>query len=250
MTDRSTSFGEIAADYQRYRSGPPAAALDWLLPHRVGAVADLGAGTGLLTRDLISRADEVFAVEPDERMRSVLEAEVPGATVLEGKGEAIPLPDGSVDAVLASASWHWMDPVATLGEVRRVLKPGGFLSAMWAGPDGEGPFMLQARALIRGSGDLDDTLSPERNPDWQLTIPEGLAFSDPEHQTFRWEVPLTADALVGLLATLSWVITMEEEKRADLFRTASRLLAEHLGVQGEVTVDVTYKCETFRSRPV
>src|ERR1700730_16841272 len=111
-------------------------------------VVDLGAGTGALTRLLVDRADEVVAVEPDDRMRSVLVRAVPEARVVTGRGEAMPLPDGSADAVLASSSWHWMDPVPALHEVGRVLKPRAILGALWTGPDPEGPFISQARALL------------------------------------------------------------------------------------------------------
>jgi ubiquinone/menaquinone biosynthesis C-methylase UbiE len=37
----------------------------------------------------------------------------------------MPLPDAGADAVIASSSWHWMDPVPTLTEVGRVLVPAG-----------------------------------------------------------------------------------------------------------------------------
>ncbi|HEY5012101.1 MAG TPA: class I SAM-dependent methyltransferase, partial [Acidimicrobiia bacterium] len=91
--------------------------MDWFLPTHVGRVVDLGAGTGALTRLLIDRADEVVAVEPDDRMRSVLTEGVPGVRAVMGRGESMPIPDSCADAVLASSSWHWMDPTPTLREV-------------------------------------------------------------------------------------------------------------------------------------
>ena len=145
--ERSRSFGAVASDYDRYRPTPPSAAVDWLLPEHRGRVVDLGAGTGRLTQVLLDRADEVVAIDPDERMRAVLEREVPGARAVDGRGESIPLPDGSVDAVLAATSWHWMDPVATLSEVARVLVPGGVLGVMWTGADGMGSAVSKARAV-------------------------------------------------------------------------------------------------------
>ncbi|TMB87241.1 MAG: class I SAM-dependent methyltransferase, partial [Chloroflexi bacterium] len=145
---RAGSFGGVASHYERYRPGPPVAAVDWILPSPVGRVVDLGAGTGALTRLLIDKAQEVVAVEPDDRMRSILTAEVPGISALKGQGESMPIPDSCVDAVLASSSWHWMDPVPTLHEVGRILVPGGILAALWSGPDPEGAFVVQARALL------------------------------------------------------------------------------------------------------
>ena len=109
----------MAPRYARYRPGPPAEAVEWLVPDRVDRVVDLGAGTGALSRLLVGRAGEVVAVEPDGRMREVLGTTVPEARAVHGTGESIPLPDGSADAVIASTSWHWMDAVPALHEAVR-----------------------------------------------------------------------------------------------------------------------------------
>ena len=113
----------MATDYDRYRPPPPPQVLDWLIPPGAQAILDLAAGTGVVTRELIGRAARVIAVEPDERMRAVLAAGCPGAEVLAGRGEDIPLPDASVDAVVVSAAWHWLDPSRAVPEITRVLRP-------------------------------------------------------------------------------------------------------------------------------
>ncbi|MDP9332083.1 MAG: hypothetical protein M3Q30_02045, partial [Actinomycetota bacterium] len=64
----------LASHDERYRPGPPVEGVDWILPTHVARVVDLGAGTGALTRLLVGRADEVVAIEPDDRMRSVPDA--------------------------------------------------------------------------------------------------------------------------------------------------------------------------------
>jgi SAM-dependent methyltransferase len=265
--ERAGSFGGVASDYERYRPGPPVAAVDWLLPTFVGRVVDLGAGTGALTRLLIDRAQEVVAVEPDDRMRSVLTEEVPGIRAVMGRGEHMPLPDSCADAVLASSSWHWMDPVPTLHEVGRILVPGGMLGALWSGPDPEGPFLVQAQALLAGRSqvgteaagsdpdvDLGDgefaglIMGDALRPMSSLEIPYGVPFDQPEHEVFTWDVALNADDLIGLLGTFSWIITMPEETRQHVIAEARRLLRESLGVEGDVTVDVAFRSDAWRSR--
>ena len=101
------SFGRVAETYDRVRPGPAPAAVDWLVPARWAAAVDLAAGTGLFTRALLGRVPEITAVEPDGRMRAVLAERTEGVRVLDGRGEAIPLPDASVDAVFVSTAWHW-----------------------------------------------------------------------------------------------------------------------------------------------
>lgn len=259
---RARSFGASASHYERFRPGPPLAAVEWIVPARVGRVVDLGAGTGALSSLLLDRADEVVAVEPDARMRAVLTQQLPGVRALDGRGESIPLPDRCVDAVLASSSWHWMEPVPTLQEVGRVLVPGGVLGALWSGPDPEGAFAQQARALLaehaRGQPDAgatdrgDDELAKfvkgdAARPLPSLQIPPNVPFEQPEHEAFTWDVALTADELVGLLGTLSWIITMGEEARERILRRARRLLRDLLGLEGDVTVDVAFRADAWRS---
>jgi SAM-dependent methyltransferase len=265
---RSGSFGEVASQYERYRPGPPMAAVDWFLPTQVGRVIDLGAGTGALTRLLINRSDEVVAVEPDDRMRSVLAEQVPGAQAVMGRGESIPVPDGCADAVLASSSWHWMDPIPTLLEVARVLVPGGILGAVWSGPDPEGAFLVQARDLLAAqsagradpagggeadgdspSGDIGSIITGESaRPTFGFEIPPGVPLDQPDHEVFTWDVALNADELIGLLGTLSWIITMPDDRRERVVAEARRLLGELLGVEGDVTVDVAFRADAWRSR--
>ena len=257
---RAASFGAAAPLYERYRPGPSELAVDWILPGRVATVIDLGAGTGALTRLLLTRAEHVVAVEPDDRMRALLTERVPGARAVMGRGESIPIPDRTADAVVASSSWHWMDPVPTLREVARVLAPGGTLGVLWSGPDPEGPFMIQALALLgemsRAPGrassedpgsEFASLLMAEDRPAPRLEIPAGSAFDQPESRVFTWDVALNADELIGLLGTFSWVITLPDETRARVTAEARRLLRDALGVEGDVTVDVGFRSDAWRT---
>jgi SAM-dependent methyltransferase len=191
-------------------------------------------------------------------MRAVLESEVAGVRALAGRGEAIPVPDASAQGVFASSSWHWMDPVPTLAEVARVLTPEGVFGAVWTGPDPDGAFMSQARALVEQMGDdggegadLAGSLSAggaagATTVD-RLELPDGVPFGPVEERVFTWDIALNADELLGLLGTLSWVILMPEDERTRIFGTARRLLAELLGIEGPTTVDVAYRAVAYRT---
>jgi SAM-dependent methyltransferase len=260
---RAASFGGAASHYERYRPGPPAEAVDWVLPAPVRTAVDLGAGTGALSRLLQAHAEEVVAVEPDDRMRAILTGSVPGVRAVAGRGESIPLPDASVDVVMASSSWHWMDTVPTLLEVGRILVPGGTLAAVWSGPDPDAGLIAQAQALLSGNSDgssevagidgesqaeLSAALNDRNALVQALQIPVGVPFDQPEKKVITWDVALTADDLIGLLGTFSWVILMEDDARARLFDTARRVLRDALGVSGDVTVDIGYRAEVFKAR--
>jgi len=255
---RSRSFGNAADLYERYRPAPPVESVEWMLPDHPDTVVDLGAGTGAMTRLLVGRSRRVVAIEPDARMREVLARCVPNAEAVDGRGEAMPLENGTVDAVVASSSWHWMDRVPALREVARVLVPHGVLGAVWAGPDMEGAFMQQAQAFLSQTDgpsttdaddvDLSDAILDPVRQQFDLAIPDGLPFDPPEHFVHRWDIALSADELIGLLGTLSWVILMPEVRRARLIEEARRLLRDALGIEGPVTVEVTYRADAWRTQ--
>jgi hypothetical protein len=80
-----------------------------------------------------------------------------------------------------------------------------------------------------------------------LRIPEESPFVPPEHTSLTWDVALTADELIGLLETFSWIITMPDDRRTYVISEARRVLRDGLGISGDVTVDVQYRSEVWRT---
>ena len=138
-----SSFGTAAAAYAEHRPDYAEAAVRWALQlpggdpagsSRTGPprrVLDLAAGTGKLTAALAGLGAEVTAVEPDPAMLAELRRGLPSVRALPGRAEEIPLPDGSVDAVLAGQAMHWFDLDRAVPEIARVLAPGGVLAGLW-----------------------------------------------------------------------------------------------------------------------
>jgi SAM-dependent methyltransferase len=189
VADRETrrlSFGSVATDYDRYRPPPPPQALDWLIPSGAQAILDLAAGTGVVTRELIGRAARVVAVEPDERMRAVLAASCPEAEVLAGRGEDIPLPAGSVDAVVISAAWHWLDPGRAVPEITRVLRPGGRLGVIWISRDMRVPWVAEFNAFARESREADRPADSGRRHR-EVVFPPGFTNREGEPLPLKFE---------------------------------------------------------------
>ncbi|RKI43913.1 class I SAM-dependent methyltransferase [bacterium D16-51] len=97
-------------------------------------VADVGAGTGKLTENLEQIGMSGFAVEPNDAMRAEGKKLFLGRDTFEwrdGAAEMTGLPDDSVDWVLMGSSFHWADAPRAKKEFCRVLKPGGFFTAIW-----------------------------------------------------------------------------------------------------------------------
>ena len=247
MADRETrrlSFGAVAADYDRYRPPPPPQALDWLIAPGAQAILDLAAGTGVVTRELVGRADRVVAVEPDERMRAVLAARCPGAEVLDGRGENIPLPDASVGAVVISAAWHWLDPELAVPEITRVLRVGGTLGVIWISRDDRVPWVAEFNALARESREADRAPEGSRGRRRrEVTFPPGTPMSLPEQRRVEFSLPMTSEQLAGLLGTYSGVITLDPARREDF----SRRVRTFLDRQPWDQVDLPMICRCLRS---
>lgn len=128
-----------ASAYNRVRPTPPPALLDLLtqvidMPHPA-LVVDVGSGTGLSTAIWGERAERVIGIEPNADMRTTAVhnvADHPDADHIEyreGVAQQTGLPDGCADIVTAAQSFHWMEPMATLAEIARILRPGGLFVA-------------------------------------------------------------------------------------------------------------------------
>lgn len=152
-------FSTKVAAYVTARPGYPAElferleALGALPPGAV--VADLGAGTGLLSRSLLERGHRVFAVEPNDAMRAAAEEALggfEGFRSLGGSAEATGLEDASVDLVTAAQAFHWFDPEASARECLRILKPAGKVALIWNDRMPTDPLQVELTRLLDSFG--------------------------------------------------------------------------------------------------
>jgi SAM-dependent methyltransferase len=243
---RATSFGTIAQDYDRYRPGPPAEAVEWILPRECDAVVDIGAGTGALTRLLVDRARRVTAVEPDPRMAEVLAARVPRATVLSGSAEQLPLPDGECDAVVGSSMWHWVDQARASMEAARVLRPGGVLGLLWSGPNRSEGWLADVFSHSRSEA-LRPRADEYRRRRLQVTLPPDAPFGEPETHLVGWTITVTPDELIGLAGTYSAALVLPEAERAQQHAELEAVVRTHPAVVGRDELEIPMRCFCWRA---
>lgn len=163
-TDNTGKFNGLGEVYARSRPGYPSELLD-LLAARIGGVeaaaaertepadteataaevretsrtgasvvADIGAGTGKLTAELLGRDWQVCAVEPNDDMRAALVAGLGDderLTVVGAPAESTSLPDASVNLVTVAQAFHWFDIPSFRAECQRILRPGGQIALIW-----------------------------------------------------------------------------------------------------------------------
>jgi len=96
-------------------------------------MADVGAGTGKLTKELLSLGITVDAVEPNDSMRKEGLKYTSDFTVnwSRGTGELTGLTDKTYDWATMASSFHWTDPEKSLPEFHRILKDDGFFTIIW-----------------------------------------------------------------------------------------------------------------------
>jgi SAM-dependent methyltransferase len=235
---QASSFGAAAATYERGRPPYPPEAVDWLLPDGATRVLDLGAGTGKLTRQLRDRGLDVVAVEPSAGMREQLTRAVPGVTTYAGSAEAIPLPDGSVDAVLVAQAWHWVDRSRAVPEVARVLVPGGRLGLAWNMRDEREDWVAELGRILHDAGE------PDRED--QATI--GPPFGPVERHDVAWKHRISRDELIDMAASRSYVLTMPDEQRARVLAQVRHLADTDPALAGSDELVLPYVTECYRAQ--
>jgi SAM-dependent methyltransferase len=136
--DPAIRFAGRVEDYARARPRYPAAVAKLLA--RVGGltpdamVADIGSGTGLLSRTFLEAGYHVTGVEPNPEMRhSGREqlAEFPRFRCVTGTAEATTLEDGAADLAVAGQAFHWFGVAEARAEWIRILKPAAVAALVW-----------------------------------------------------------------------------------------------------------------------
>lgn len=146
------AFSAGAASYDRSRPRYPRRLFDDLAglagpAGGLGAVLEIGCGTGQATADLAGMADRVVAVDLSANMADLAASNLRGlgnVRVVCAAFETWPLPADPFDVVFAGTSFHWLDPAVRTVRAAKALRPGGLLA------------VAGIRHVAGGSSDLFD----------------------------------------------------------------------------------------------
>lgn len=240
----ASGFAGTADAYERGRPSYPADAIADVARElgitTSSTVLDLAAGTGKLTRVLVPLAARVIAVDPSDLMLAQLHEQLPGVEARTGTAEAIPAPEGSVDAVFVAQAFHWFRAAEVGAEIARVLAPGGGLVVLWnrARWD-EQPWEAEFRALVDPIRLAAGTF-PEH--DWKLVLQDSGLFGPWSEVEVDHVQRLGVGEFVDLVASWSWIANLPDAERTAVLGKVRGL------VDAQPELSLRYRTEIYWTR--
>jgi len=209
-------FTARADDYAKYRPGYPRGIIG-ILEHEVGfrgnqTVADIGSGTGLLTRLFLENGNRVFGVEPNPRMRHHAEEDLSAFrsfVSVMGTAEHTTLKAGSVDLVAMGQALHWFDPDRTAAELVRISRPNGSLCIAYNE-------MRRGSRIMRAFQDVIDTHEDRSEKEPNIGVRYSKRFFEGKllsRYTLPNEQSLDFEGLMGRLLSGSRMPTRDEPRK-------------------------------------
>ncbi len=218
--DSTDLFTGLANGYQEFRPSYPGVVLAelkaYVEKHRNSLwpkppmVYDIGAGTGILTRQLRSVLGGQFGimgVEPNQDMREEARKNTPTELNIEyiyGVAERLPIADDTASVIVVAQAIHWFDRAQFYREVRRVLHVDGVLAIM------HNDRAWDTSALGEAYEQFLEATSPGYSRHFrdfpfldELTGPGG--FSDVTSHGVEWHREMTVDQFLGMSLSITKV---------------------------------------------
>lgn len=246
MSDRALSFGAVAAAYERYRPGYPAALFDTVMRYAGGTVRnalEIGAGTGKATRLFAERGVAVTATEPDAAMLAELRQRVPKTVkTVQAAFEDVRL-TATYGLVYVAAALHWTNPDGRWSRMAALLDPGGVFASFG------GPFHLAdpavadavrvARAPFLANDDVasPDGTSPRHHMQWPGTeLRRSEWFTDVQQSVIERRLTLSAGDYVGHLSTVSAYLQLPPSQQQQACERIMQVLPDQVEIAADITV--------------
>lgn len=233
MSAPTERFTQTVENYQKYRPGYPH---EILIPlreqcglNKESIIADIGSGTGFLTKLFLENDNEVYGVEPNVAMRAMAEENLKDFKKfhsIAATAEKTTLADNSIDCIVAGTAFHWFDATAAQKEFKRILKSPGYVALIW-----------NVRAVEKSQVMADyETLIEDYARDYKntgaekfdKTAVEGFFspyqmhyYSIANKQIFDWE------GLQGRLLSSSYSLRSDDAKYSEMIAALKRIFDRH-----------------------
>jgi SAM-dependent methyltransferase len=205
-------------------------------------LADVGAGTGTLSRLLRQTVGHVVAVEPAAPMRRALADTCPDVLIVAANAERLPFADEALDAITVAHAFHHFDAAVALAEFHRVLPPAGVLALFWQRYETADPVNRLIGETVDRHVDRDRGI-PLAFRTWRDRFDRAGLFELVDEASTPHTHVFPAAGLVRLFATSSDVISLPPQKRDLLLRDLDEL-AQNL--PSTVLIEGRTEVELFR----
>lgn len=247
MVSSTERFSDRVGNYVKYRPGYPPEVLqlfrDEMGLRRDSVVADIGSGTGISARIFLENGNEVFAVEPNDAMRSAAEAELSGFDKfrsIKGTAEDTSLPDGVADIVIAAQAFHWFRPDETREEFKRILRAGGYAALIWnERQSATTPFLLDYERLILEYGKDYKEVRHERISNELI---QGFFKKDFKTAVFQNSQSFDLDGIKGRTLSSSYMPGADDPLLEPMLDELSELFAKH---EEKGKIEVLYDTKVY-----
>ena len=245
-------FDRAAREYEHARPGYPDQALDLIIQtcgiESGTRVVDLAAGTGKLTRSLVATGAYVIAVEPVDGMARRLSQVLPQVRLVRSLAERLPFAPASLDAVTVAQAFHWFDEQAALGELARVICPGGALALVWNVRDESVPWVRRFTEIIIEEAGGTPYRRDYTSDRWRAAFAEHGGFSSLEARRIRNDQDATIELVVERAASTSFVAALPEEHRQRTLARVREMLESHPELRGRDHFPFPYDTDVFWCR--
>lgn len=239
-------FDQKGKIYSKARPGYPEELFEYLRKQGLisdGTVAaDIGSGTGIFTVQLCTFSGKVFAVEPNDDMRTVAEEKYAGhqnIISVNGSAESTRLCDKSVDFITVAQAFHWFDRQVFKKECRRILKDGGKVLLVWNDRDTDSE-------LIRENYEINRRFCPNfkgssNGIDFSKDAFRDFFDGDFDVIQFRNNLIYNEDAFVARCLSSSYAPKAGDEKYDEYIAKLHELFKKH-GKNGVVPYPYITRC--------
>ncbi len=200
-------FSDRAESYAEYRPDYPEEAIASIIsttknPTEIVA-ADIGAGTGISSRQLAEKGVKVIAIEPNLQMINAAKTH-PLIDFKTATAEATNLPTSSVDLVTCFQAFHWFNPEPTLAEFYRILKPSGRLAVVWNNRNKNDDFTKEYSQILKQASKSHPAENEKRSRSIS-TVEKSKLFINVNYYNFAHQQNLDLSGLIGRTLSASYI---------------------------------------------
>ena len=246
--DSKKRFTDRVADYVKFRPSYPADIITFLKDNSIltdsSVVADIGSGTGFLTKLFLDNGNKVFGVEPNKEMRLAGERfleQYDNFVSITGSSEETTLTDQSIDVITAGQAYHWFDVEKTAHEFKRILKQSenNNIVLIWNTRTNKTEFNRKIERIIKKYSTDYNQVSHTQDKNKEQNIFFNKTFTKINFPNYQ---KLTFEGLLGRLASSSYMLKKTDSK-FPAFEKDLKEIFIHYEVDGHVLLD--YETELF-----